>query len=170
MAQTKLAARSPQSQARAAPRDDWHGKLHIPMSLIPRDQKWEWKTETVLGENHGDNIAEAMMQGWRPVPAEKYPHLVPPQLDDAAPTPKFIRRGGMILMWLPMAKWLDRVDEIADENREQLKGVDKERVADQNRRRPTIPALEPETADVRETRRGPDQPAERFAETGFEEN
>lgn len=68
----------------------------IDPALIPEGLRYEWKTETVLGQP-APSLQKALMDGWTPVTAADHPELVPPQLPGREPE-TLIRRFGLILL------------------------------------------------------------------------
>ena len=75
---------------------DFHDDFQLPEGIEPDGWEYQWKTRTVLGaENPGEMVA-LEMAGWRAVPANRHPELMP-----RGGHFEVIERGGQILMECP---------------------------------------------------------------------
>ena len=75
---------------------DFHDDFALPPGIEPDGWEYQWKTRTVLGaENPGEMVA-LEMAGWRAVPANRHPELMP-----RGGHFEVIERGGQLLMECP---------------------------------------------------------------------
>lgn len=79
---------------------DMPNKYHIPPETIPAGMSYQWNNHTVFGQEQHAYSSFMEMQGWEPVPASRYPHLVP--RDTPANAPIII--DGQMLVERP-AEW-----------------------------------------------------------------
>jgi hypothetical protein len=77
-------------------------KFHVPEHIIPEGWSYEWKSETVAGQENSSHMMGCYENGWTPVMAEAHPGLFMPN-DYKGP----IRREGMILCERPMELTLE---------------------------------------------------------------
>lgn len=97
-------ATSRKSEERQLPQNVWTSRFHIPLDKIPHDKRYFWARETIHNEPDESNMEMMLMKGWQPVPADRHPELISPLLPGREhEKPKYIRRGGQILMEKPEA-------------------------------------------------------------------
>lgn len=72
-------------------------KFHIPAELIPDGWSYEWKRESLYGQEDTANMMHAAENGWTPVMAEAHPGMFMPS-GYTGP----IRRDGLVLCERPM--------------------------------------------------------------------
>lgn len=72
-------------------------KFHIPEHLIPEGWSYEWKRETIFGQEDTAHMMHMAENGWTPVQASAHPGLFMPEGYTGA-----IRRDGMILCERPI--------------------------------------------------------------------
>lgn len=82
--------------AERRPPAEAHSMFHIDTAIVPKDMRYEWKTEFVLGQHAREQLTQNLRNGWSPVPADRHPELVPPALPGQA-VETVIRAGGHIL-------------------------------------------------------------------------
>lgn len=98
--------REPRSMAnrstteRRRPREEEESIYWIDPKVVPPGMKYQWKTEMVMGMQAREMLASNLKNGWKPVPSERHPDLVPPPLPGQEPE-TLIRRGGHILCEMP---------------------------------------------------------------------
>lgn len=110
---------------RPHPQAGYRGRLFIDPHKVPKDKVYAWIRETVLNEPDDNNVSERMIGGWEPVPIDRHPELVPPQLP-GRPNPMeagVIRRGGLILMEMHKALYKEYREGRRVENEEIMKSV-----------------------------------------------
>jgi hypothetical protein len=107
------------------PNMNFRGRLYIDPHLIPKTVVYEWKREATLGEYDENNMQDAMINGWRPVPADRHPELRPPALPGRPHTAnEYIRRGGLILMEKAKEMVLAEKARLREENLAAMQAVD----------------------------------------------
>lgn len=104
------------------------GHLYFPEDQIPNEVEYKWVRASVLGQPDRENLQRNMLEGWRFVPPDRHPDLVPPELPGESPEP-FIRRGANVLMERKKSRCEAVRRAIAEENARVLRDVDHERVA-----------------------------------------
>lgn len=117
------------------------GRLYVNPEFIPAGVRYKWVRAATLGQPDNDNVLEALEMGWKPVPPDRHPELVPPNFMGLDRPVDHIAKGGQILM--------ERPEEICAEDEEILRGinlqilreVDSGRAREQARRTPTMPPL-----------------------------
>ena len=110
--------------ARRPPNNQYRGKLYIDPTRIPKGSVYAWVREYIQGEPDDNNVQERLMGGWKPVPADRHPELVPPTLPGREQdTGNVIRRGGLILLELSRKEFADRRAEIQAENYDAIQGI-----------------------------------------------
>ena len=72
-------------------------KFHVPAHLIPPGWDYEWKRETILGQEDSAHMRSMSENGWTPVDASAHPGYF---MADTYTGP--IRRDGMLLMERPL--------------------------------------------------------------------
>lgn len=72
-------------------------QFHVPEHIIPEGWSYEWKTETIYGQENTSHMMACYENGWTPVMSETHPGMFMPN-DYKGP----IRRGGMILCERPI--------------------------------------------------------------------
>lgn len=75
--------------------------LDFDATKVAPGKRYLWVRENVLGQHDRENVSRRMRRGWTPVPAERHPEANPPALPGETPDP-LIRRGGMLLMEIPI--------------------------------------------------------------------
>lgn len=83
-------------------------EFFIPDSDIPPGTSYQWNNYQVFGQNNPSYDSHMLMQGWRPVPAERHPNLVPK--DHTGP----IIVKGQILMERPVELTQEALQEDYD--------------------------------------------------------
>jgi hypothetical protein len=102
----------------------FRGKLYIDPTRIPKGAVYGWVREYIQGEPDDNNVQERLMGGWKPVPADRHPELVPPALPGREQdTSNVIRRGGLILCEISRKEYAERRAEIQAENYEAIQGI-----------------------------------------------
>lgn len=124
MARNDRVSTSRAARQRRLQRAEFRGVLHIDRNEIPPDKRYIWVREVVVGMRDGNNVAQRMRDGWRPVPAVNHPTWVAPKLEESDPEPTLIRRGDMLLMWKPLSQALQDDEDLAAENADILESVD----------------------------------------------
>lgn len=107
-------------------------RFDVPHSLIVRhpDMSFEWKVETVMGQEQAERKIEQENNGWEYVPQD----VCPPELVGKNPQKgKPVLRGGQALKWRPkeLTEESRRID--SDLAREQM-STQRERIAGESRR------------------------------------
>ena len=72
-------------------------RFFVPTDIIPTGWSYEWKTETLLGEEQTAHQMHMAENGWTPVMADRHPGLFMPS-GYTGP----IRRDGLVLMERPV--------------------------------------------------------------------
>lgn len=107
------------------PAMNFRGRLYIDPHLIPKDKVYEWKREATLGEYDENNMQDAMINGWRAVPADRHPELRPPSLPGREHNAnEYIRRGGLILMEKDKRMVQAEKERLRSENLAAMQAVD----------------------------------------------
>lgn len=112
-------------------------KLYVDTATIPPGSRYKWVRIAVAGQPDPDNVSENMEMGWRPVPPERHPELVPPVFGDFKRPEGYIQRRDMVLM--------ERQEEVCQEDEDILKQYNLQILEDVDRGRekkqdPTMPA------------------------------
>lgn len=124
MARQTRAMQSREASMRQMPNTNYKGKLYIDKNKIPKGMIYSWIREYIQGEPDDNNVQERLMGGWKPVPADRHPEMVPPALPGRERTDhNVIRRGGLILCELSIPEYRARRAEIDAENREAIQGI-----------------------------------------------
>lgn len=113
MARPSRVSEERKTTERVMPRTRRQGRLYVDRTKIPTSMKYRWVRENLLNEPDDNNMVDAMQDGWKPVPGDRHPELLPPALPGRERDATVIRRGGLILMELPK--------EIAEQDREALR-------------------------------------------------
>jgi len=106
------------------PRSRYQSRLYVDPALIPKGYGYAWVREATLQEPDPDNVTMKMVGGWKPVPAERHPDMVPPPMpgyEDSVPT--VVRRGGLLLCERPMRDIMADRAEIAAENADIIRDI-----------------------------------------------
>lgn len=72
-------------------------KFYIDPKIIPDKVSYEWKRVSCYGQPDHSHQIEVRENHWRPVPAERHPHLMPSNVTSGS-----IERDGLILMERPL--------------------------------------------------------------------
>jgi hypothetical protein len=72
-------------------------RFHIPTHLVPDGWSYEWKRESLYGQEDTAHMMHMAENGWRPVMASAHPGLFMPEGYEGA-----IRRDGMVLCERPI--------------------------------------------------------------------
>lgn len=105
-------------------------EFHIPDEQIPDGTSYQWNNFTVFGQGNPSQDSYMAMQGWRPVPASRHPHLMP----EGATGPVIVK--GQILVERPM----ELTREALQEDYERAVGEVKAKEAQLYGERPDTPA------------------------------
>lgn len=84
------------------------GKLHFPAELIPPGWKYIWAMERLLNEDKPDNIENLYSEGYDFVKKSDHPELVVREMSEyfaRGRSDDLIRRGGMVLMKMPLEEY-----------------------------------------------------------------
>ena len=73
-------------------------RFQVDTSKIPVGMDYRWVAETILGQDQGENLANAEVNHWVAVPPERHPEV----MGGRKTTEAVIRRGGQILMERPI--------------------------------------------------------------------
>lgn len=77
--------------------DEGEDKFHVPEHLIPDGWKYQWRRVSSYGKEDPQYQVKIAQTGWRPVPAERHPEMMP-----SSGGPYYtIDRDGMRLMEIP---------------------------------------------------------------------
>ncbi len=80
-------------------------RFDLDLAKKPRGVSYNWKAQTIVGQENTEGMVTAEMNGWTPVPADRHPEI----MGRRATKEQVIRRGGLILM--------ERPEEITRESR-----------------------------------------------------
>lgn len=72
-------------------------KFHVPAELIPDGWSYEWKVESIHGQEQTSHMIAQAENGWRPVQASAHPGMFMPEGYEGP-----IRRDGLILCERPI--------------------------------------------------------------------
>lgn len=115
---------SREAEQRRSVKTGYVGQLYFDPNDIPKGMRYRWKAMSVLNQPLDGNIQRAMMEGWKPVPADRHPLAVPPTIPGRDPsTANIIVRGGQILMERPEKDVRADQEELRRENLRQLESV-----------------------------------------------
>lgn len=70
-------------------------EFYISPGIIPDGWSYQWKASHIAGKENGYHILSMTRSGWRPVPAERHPEMMPKGYSGP------IEKKGLILMELP---------------------------------------------------------------------
>lgn len=135
------AMQSREATQRRNPQSNFRGRLYIDPTKIPKGVVYGWVREYIQGEPDDNNVQERLIGGWKPVPADRHPELVPPPLPGReADTTNVVRRGGLILCEISISEYKARRADIAAENQDAIKGIAWTRgeLQDDDRRMPMV--------------------------------
>lgn len=116
------------------------GRLYVDPTKIPAGVRYCWIRASTLGQPDDDNVIQALEMGWKPVPPDRHPELVPPSFGDRARPADHILKGGQILMERPEEICAEDDATLREINLQVLREVDSDRARAQNERTPTMPA------------------------------
>jgi hypothetical protein len=92
----RLQDRISQIRETLADHPDVVDKFYIPLDLIPEGWAYEWKRNSVIGQENPFYMAEMRRKGWEPVPSARHPELMAYGYSG-----DYIEREGLILMERP---------------------------------------------------------------------
>ncbi len=115
---------SRQANARRQPESGYKAYLYIDPRSVPTHVRYRWLAETVMGQPADQNMTRRMIEGWKPVPADRHPELLPPALPGRENQERpYLRRGGLILAERPVTEINADRERIRRENAAALKMV-----------------------------------------------
>lgn len=128
-----------EASKRAMPDVSFRGVLYFPREEIPEDKEYFWIAETCLNAPLDNNVTQALMAGWSPVPADRHPnHVAPPLPGREGVVQNVIRRGGQLLCEIDKNKFRKMNDERRQKSLAQIKAVSRA-LADGPQKNPTMP-------------------------------
>lgn len=108
-AQTTRNTQSRAAQARKAPDTQEKDMLWFDQDRVPPGMVYGWVRRSVLNMEDKLNMQERAFQGWKPVPSDRHPELVPSGwgavIGDGG---SIIERGGLLLCECPKADLMAR--------------------------------------------------------------
>ena len=109
---------------RRHPQAAYKGRLFVDKERIPKGTTYAWVRESFLNQPDDNNMVDRMVQGWKAVPADRHPELVPPPLPGREhEKASLIRRGGLILMELPTAIFKEIQEQKREENADIMNSI-----------------------------------------------
>ena len=90
-------------------------KFHIPEHLLKEGWSYEWKRQTIMGQNDVEHQVMLSENHWTPVPASQMPGLMPADYSGA------VTRAGMVLMARPDYLTTEAEQEILDMSRQRVR-------------------------------------------------
>lgn len=116
------------------------GRLYVDPTKIPAGVRYCWIRAATLGQPDDDNVIQALEMGWKPVPPDRHPELVPPSFGERVRPTDHILKGGQILMERAEEICAEDEETLREMNLQVLREVDSDRARAQNERTPTMPA------------------------------
>lgn len=92
----RAARRAAEIRGHLGGENDGTDEFFIPSDMIPDGWSYEWKRETVMGQEDPAYQVALARQGWEPVPASRHPEMMPKDWNQEA-----IKRKGLILCERP---------------------------------------------------------------------
>lgn len=109
---------------RVMPRHVHTGRFYVPEIRKKKGMRYFWVREFIRNEPDDSNMTSHIQRGWKPVPADEHPELVPPSLPGReGEKPTIIRNGGMILCWKPEREVREAEEEKRREDLEIMQSV-----------------------------------------------
>lgn len=107
----------------------YNSRLHVDPSLIPPGEEWQWIREATLGQPDFENVDARLDAGWTPVTTQEAPRFKRVSIPGRAVTDDLVRRGGLMLVKRPKEIGDAERAALAQQNKQILASVDKDRRA-----------------------------------------